>query len=99
MGVFARIRDIKPETVLHRKRNLLSNTIDSEIVLLSIENNEYYGMDKVGSRIWELLAIPISFNDLIFKLMEEYEVSEDQCKADTIEFINQLTQRKLIKVI
>lgn len=96
MGIFTAKKEIGPDTVLQRKRELLFNEIDGEVVMLSIENSEYYGMDKVGSRIWELLEQPYSFRGLITKLIEEYEVSEEQCNKDTLAFIKKLTDKKLV---
>lgn len=87
---------IRPETILQRKSDLLFNIIDREVIMLSIENSEYYGLDRIGSRIWELLSRPISFKSLIDKIMDEYEVSETQCKSDTLTFINTLIDKKLL---
>ncbi len=96
MGIFADKKEITPDTILQRKGDLLFNQIDGEVVMLSIENSEYYGMDKVGSRIWELLEQPVSFKELIGKLREEYEVPEQKCAEDTLAFINKLKDKKLI---
>lgn len=98
MGVFNTKMDIEPETVLQRKPDLLYNEIDGEVVMLSIENSEYYGMDKVGSRIWDLIEKPITLKQLIDKLMEEYEVSEQQCAEDTLIFLYKLLHKKLLTV-
>ena len=96
MGIFTTTKEITPETILKRKGDLLFNEIDGEVVMLSIENSEYYGMDKVGSRIWELLEQPHNFKELVAKLIDEYEVSEQQCIGDTLVFLNKLTDKKLI---
>lgn len=96
MGIFTAKKEIGPETVLQRKGDLLFNEIDGEVVMLSIENSEYYGMDKVGSRIWELLEQPYTLKNLVVKLMEEYEVSEEQCNKDTLAYINKLKDKNLI---
>jgi hypothetical protein len=97
MGIFTTKKEIGPDTVLQRKGDLLFNEIDGEVVMLSIENSEYYGMDKVGSRIWELLDQPMSFRDLVTRLMDEYEVSGDQCNNETLAFVYKLTDKKLLK--
>ena len=96
MGIFETKKEIAPDTILQRKGDLLFNAIDGEVVMLSIENSEYYGMDKVGSRIWELLEQPVSFQVLVAKLMEEYEVSEQQCTDDTLAFLKKLTDKNLV---
>lgn len=96
MGILSTKKEIGPDTVLQRKSDVLFNQIDGEVVMLSIENSEYYGMDKVGSRIWELLEQPLSLKELVGKLLNEYEVPIEQCTSDTLAFINKLRDKKLI---
>jgi hypothetical protein len=98
MGMFGKKNEILPDTLLHRKPDMLFNEIDGEVVMLSIENSEYYGMDKVGSRIWELLEQPISFKGLIARLMFEYEVTENQCIEETLTFLKKLENKRLIVI-
>jgi hypothetical protein len=98
MGIFDPKKEIGPETKLQRKPGMLFNEIDGEVVMLSIENSEYYGMDKVGSRIWQLLEKPMLFNELVSKLLDEYEVTEEQCRLDTLGFVKKMTDKKLLVV-
>jgi hypothetical protein len=96
MGIFGPKKEIGPDTLLQRKPGMLFNEIDGEVVMLSIENSEYYGMDKVGSRIWQLLEKPMPFKELVARLMDEYEVSEEQCRLDTLGFIKKMTDKKIL---
>ena len=98
MGIFSSKKEITPDTVLHRKPGMLFNEIDGEVVMLSIENSEYYGMDKVGSRIWQLLENPMPFKDLVARLMEEYEVTEEKCRQETLDFVKKMTEKKLLNL-
>lgn len=96
MKIFGTKKEIGPDTVLQRKPGLIFNTIDDEVVMLSIENGEYYGMDKVGSRIWNLLEEPMSFEALVEKLMEEYEVTNEKCRNESKLFLVRLIDQNLI---
>jgi hypothetical protein len=96
MGIFGVKKEIGADTLLHRKKDLLFNQIDGEVVMLSIENSEYYGMDRVGSRIWELLEQPVQFSKLIATLLEEYEVTEEKCREDTLAFLGRLAEKNII---
>lgn len=84
------------ETIIQRKSDLLFNEIDGEVVMLSIENSEYFGMDRIGTHIWNLIETPISFKSLIDKLKKHYEVEEEQCIRDTSLFLNKLLEKDLI---
>ncbi len=90
--------EFSPQTVLKRKNDQLFSEIDGEVVMLSIENSEYYGMDRVGSHIWQLLEEGITWKHLITTLLDEYEIDEEQCKKDTLTFIEQLADKKLVDV-
>jgi hypothetical protein len=76
---------------------VLYSKIDEEVILMSIEADSYFGLDPVGSYIWELLSKqPASINELVAIMMEEYEVDEDTCRKDVQAFINDMSGRKLI---
>lgn len=96
MGIRKKKIEIGPDTVLQRRNDLLFNEIDGEVVMLSVENSEYYGINKVGSRIWELLEQPIQLEKLICKLENEYSVTKEQCANDINAFIQKLIEKSLV---
>jgi len=42
--------EITEGSIICRKINLVFNKLDDEVVMLSMENNEYYGLNIIGSR-------------------------------------------------
>jgi hypothetical protein len=75
---------------------MVASKIDNEIVMMSIENGEYYGLDEVGSRIWELIAKPIVVEELIIALLDEFEVERQDCEKETFEFLEELNSKNLL---
>ena len=61
---------------------------------LSIPIN--YGINKVGTHIWNLLISPLTFKSLITKLLEEYNVSEQTCIENTLLYLKTLSEKQLI---
>jgi hypothetical protein len=88
--------ELSPETIVRRNPKLIANQMDGEIVMMSIDNGEYYGLDEIGSRIWELLETPVRISDLIASLTEEFEVEKDECYNDTLEFLGDLKEKQLL---
>ncbi len=84
---------------IQRNSEMVSTKMDGETVMMSIDNGEYYGLDSIGSRIWEILEKPIRVNALIEELLNEFEVDKEQCEADTLGFLNQLLEKKLLRII
>lgn len=90
--------ELLPSTVLVRSPDQVSGDLDGKIVLLSIENGEYYNMNEVGSRIWALLEKPMTVATLVETLLAEFEVTRAQCEQEALAFLEQLRQDKLLKI-
>lgn len=86
------------ENRVQRNPEMVSGNMDGEVVMLSIQRGEYFGLDKIGSRIWELLETPLKIEEIKTTLLEEYEVDEETCLRDLIEFLEDLQIKGLIIV-
>jgi len=89
--------EIHEDTLLQRDPEQEFTYIDGEVVMLSLKNGEYYGLDSVGTRIWELLDKPKTFTNLIDDLLVEFEVSREECENDTKEYLETLHKKLLLK--
>lgn len=76
----------------------IASELDNEVVMMSIEQGEYYGLGQIGSTIWRLIDKPTKVNDVIAHFVENYNVSLSQCQEDVIAFIQQLDDKGLIVV-
>lgn len=89
---------LEPQTIVVRSPDQVSGDLDGKVVLLSIENGEYYNMNEVGSRIWTLLEKPMTISALIDQLLAEFEIDRPTCEKETTTFLVQLEKDKLLKV-
>ena len=67
--------------------------------MLSIERGEYYGLNEVGSRIWELIEEPVSVSSVCGSILEEFDVDRPKCEKTVLEYLNQLQDLGLLKQI
>ena len=78
-------------------QEVLSSKIDDEVILMSIKADSYFGLDPIGSHIWDLLSRQAAtLNELVELLKEEYEIDEETCKKDVQSFIDDMSGKKLI---
>ena len=77
---------------------MVSGNMDGEVVMLSLQRGEYFGLDKIGSRIWELIEHTVKVDEVRIILMDEYEVDEETCLKDLIEFLDDLQNKGLVIV-
>ncbi len=85
-------------SIIQRKTELLFSKMDEEVVMMNIDKGEYYGLDEIGSRIWQILEKPVHFNDIIQTLTDEYDVEETTCRDDVTAFLKELHEKDLIVV-
>ena len=88
--------EIQDDTVLQRDPEQEFTYIDGEVVMLSLKRGEYFGLDEIGSRIWEILEKPIPFSALVDQLLEEFEVGREECENDTREYLEILYKKELL---
>jgi len=56
---------IADSTIVSRSPSVLTAEIDGEVVMMSIEQGQYFGLDDIGSDIWKRIEPPCAFADLI----------------------------------
>ena len=87
------------QLVIGRSRSSLSTVVDEETVLLNTDTGRYNCLDPVGSAVWRHLQEPVSYTDLLGKLLEEYDVTEARCSADLCTLLEQLRTEQLIELV
>lgn len=87
---------ITSTTTVCQTQEVVTSDIDGEVVMMSIAKGNYYGMDAIGSRIWELMAHPIKVKDLVKLLLEEFKVDYQTCEKDVLKFLNELHDDNII---
>ncbi|MGR9072521.1 MAG: lasso peptide biosynthesis PqqD family chaperone [Gammaproteobacteria bacterium] len=85
-----------PTATLKRNEELISSEIDGETVMMSLEQGKYYGLDVVGSRVWDLLSTPQTLNDIVDALLIEFDVDRETCESDVSEFVERMLKNKLL---
>ncbi len=53
-----------------------------ETVILQLKNGTYFGLDPVGTRVWQLLGDGLSPAEICARLAEEYDVAPAVLEAD-----------------
>ncbi len=89
---------VLPTNTVVRASELISGTLDERAVLLSIENGEYYQMNRMATRVWAAVEQPCRVSDLVTRLQSEFEVDPAVCEREVLAFLSQLHQDKLLQI-
>ncbi len=86
------------ESLVFASPEVLSADLGKELALLDARSGIYYGMDAVGSRIWDLLEQPRALAEVLAVLVQEYKVDQAVLTTDLLDFAQELVGRGLLKV-
>jgi Coenzyme PQQ synthesis protein D (PqqD) len=84
---------LTPNSRLIRSSDLVATEMDGDIVMMHISSGQYFGISGVGSRIWALLEHPITLDELISTIVNEYVVDEQTCRNDIQKFMQSLLEQ------
>lgn len=77
--------------------DVVAREVGGEVVLLDLSSGQYFGLDSVGGRIWELLSErPHELQELCDRIEEEFDAPRDQIEADLLALAQQLSDQELI---
>ncbi|MBO9500671.1 PqqD family peptide modification chaperone [Brevundimonas sp. A19_0] len=77
--------------------DLITTRVDGEVMAMNVERGTCYGLDAIGSRIWDLIASPVAVGDVIGQLTTEYDVSREVCRTDVFALLTSLESEGLIR--
>ena len=81
-----------------RSSGFVQAEVDGEIVALHIDKGICYGLNKVGSRVWALIAEPQRIGDICATLVSEYEVDSATCEQQVIDLLEGLRAEGMIEL-
>lgn len=79
-------------------QDTLINIIDGESVLLNLNNECYFGLDPVGTRMWTILSDSESIQSAYDTLLNEYDVDPEKLRLDMRNLIENLLANGLMEV-
>jgi len=88
-------------TVTARRFAISSSVVAAELgeesVLLDTETGQYFGLDQTGSAVWRLLAVGASDQEIVERLLAEYDVEPDALRQDVEAFLSALQSNRVLR--
>jgi hypothetical protein len=87
---------IEKNTIVSKLDGIDVIDLNGEKVMMNIETGQYFALNEVASRIWELIEGPIIVNEVINSLLKEYDIDNKSCETAVVDFLSRLDYAKLI---
>jgi predicted transcriptional regulator len=77
---------------------VLVQELDGEAVLLNLESERYFGLDDVGTRVWQHLLEHRRLERVCEEMQKEYDVDESTLRADVLGLVDELIAAGIVSV-
>jgi hypothetical protein len=90
--------DISLSDTLRIRTDVVFRQLDDEAVLLDLKSGTYFGLNPVGTRIWQLLGEQASLSAVLDTLAGEYDAARDELERDLLSLGQELCERGLTEI-
>jgi hypothetical protein len=79
-------------------KDQVSCDLSDEAVILQLQDGIYYGLDPVGASVWKLIQTPKTIAEVRDAILEEYDVTPEQCEADLRALLANMKEQRLVTI-
>lgn len=72
--------------------------LSGEKVMIDFATGKYFMIKGVGNDIWDMIQNPISYGEIVEKLLSEYDVEEEECKTSVSNFLAKLKELNFVSI-
>jgi hypothetical protein len=73
--------------------------LDREAVLLNLETEQYFGLDEIGTRMWQLVTASPNIDAAYLELLAEFDVEPELLRSNLMELLSRLVESGLLQVL
>ena len=89
---------IASTTIVSRSPSVLTAEVDGEIVMMSVKEGRYFGLNDIGSDIWKRIEPPCSFATLIEGLAADYEADRATIRIDVKNLLGHMVEHDVVRL-
>ena len=85
------------ELTIHRREDrLIARVIDGEAIIVDFKTGDHYSLNQIGTLVWEMADGQHSFQDIVASILERYDISEAQARADLSKLVSDMENENLV---
>ncbi|MEI8355277.1 MAG: HPr-rel-A system PqqD family peptide chaperone [Deltaproteobacteria bacterium] len=82
-----------------RTADVVSAPVQEELVMFDVDAGKYYGLNQMAAAIWRCLENPVTVAALCAELLNDFDVSPEQCRLEVLAFLSKLETKGLIRTV
>lgn len=90
--------NLENTTIIEANKEIVSNMIDNEIIMMNPNKRLYIGLNRIGTEIWKSIQPETTLHNLLKSILDKYDVPEGKCEQETKKFILKLKDNGLVNL-
>ena len=78
---------------------MVGQRLGDEVVLVSLQTNRIFELNRTGARFWELLQSESDRGRIETQLLEEFAVTGEELSAQVDQLIKSLDDEELVRIL
>jgi len=75
----------------------VSRQFGDQTVLVHLETNRIYSLNRTGARLWSLLSAGLDRDEIVARLAREFEMDEDVVGQEVDAMLSSLREERLVQ--
>jgi hypothetical protein len=92
------MREVDLDTRIRVHDDTVFRELAGEAVLLQLDAGMYYGLDGVGTRLWQMLSETGRLRDVFDAARQEFDVDPATLERDLLGLVSQLADKQLLVI-
>jgi hypothetical protein len=84
------------QSALRVSDDVVFRELDGEAVILNLASGIYFGLDRVGTRIWQLIDEHRQLDAVLTRLSGEYDAPAEELERDLLRLASELMEKGLV---
>lgn len=86
------------DSMISIPRYVMFSLVEEDAFLLNTRTNQYFLLEEVGARLWNLLKEGLPLREAYERIGKEYDVAPAQLEKDLLELLAELKENGLVEV-
>ncbi|MBN1868030.1 PqqD family protein [Candidatus Sumerlaeota bacterium] len=91
--------EISLDSTIMRSSDQVSTDLGEEVVIMGLQSEEYFSLENVGARIWNMIQEPKTAKEILDAIVRDYAVEPERCERDLLAVLREMENEGLIEVV
>jgi coenzyme PQQ synthesis protein D (PqqD) len=88
--------EVSLQTTVRAGDDVVVRELDGEAVLLNLESGMYFGLDSVGTRVWQLIDQHHRLSAVVGAMCEEFDAPPETIERDVLRLVTELVEKGIV---